>query len=138
MKRELSDGKVPGYNYMYGRPGGVQPQQGQPATPTQGFMNVMPPLVDVDAMNELEMLNELPALMKKVIDSSPFAKDNVILSVRAQMLLDELRRVAPLNPFLFLHNNIRKFIKLRGGIILKLLPFKGYRLTFANNSRRFR
>ncbi len=96
------------------------------------------PLMDVDTVTELEMLNEIPTLLKKIIDSSPFAKDNVILSVKAQLILDELRRTAPLNPFLLLHNNIRKYIKLRDGIILKLLPFKGYRLIFANGSRRFR
>ena len=97
-----------------------------------------PSMVDVDALMEAEMLSELPELLKRIIDSSPFAKDTVSLSLRAQAIMEELREVAPLNPFVFLHNNIRRFIKLRGGIILKLMPFKGYRLVFANGDRRFR
>lgn len=95
-------------------------------------------LVDVDSIAEAEMLAEIPALLKRIIDSSPFAKDTVSLSLRAQMMMEELRQTSPLNPFVFLHNNIRKFIKIRNGIILKLLPFKGYRLIFANGDRRFK
>ncbi len=51
-------------------------------------------LVDIDATIELEMLNEVLTFSKKIIDSSPFAKDNVIL--------DELYLASLLNTFLFL------------------------------------
>jgi len=103
-----------------------------------GASQINPQLVDVDSLLEAEMLSELPELMKRIIDSSPFAQDTVQLSLRAQGLLEELRATNPINPFVFLHNNVKRFLKIRNGILLKLMPYKGYRLVFANGDRRFR
>ena len=97
-----------------------------------------PHMVDVDALLEAEMLSELPELLKRLIDSSPFAKDTVSLSLRAQSLLEEMRATNPINPFIFLHNNMRRFLRIRDGILLKLMPYKGYRLIFANGNKHFR